>query len=63
MSLQFQVSEGGVSDFKEFVSLKLPSAARSWLLKAPLLRFVLGCSRSVSGVFQTNRRAFLEDGR
>ena len=36
MNLQFQLSEGRVSDLKEFVSLKLPPSARSWLLRAPL---------------------------
>ena len=55
MSLQFQLSEGGVSDLKEFVSLKLPPAARSWLLEAPLSGSFSDVRGAYQGVFQTDR--------
>ncbi len=55
MSLEFQLSEGGVSDLREFVSLKLPSAARSWLLEAPLSGLFSDIRGAYQGVFQTNR--------
>ena len=55
MSLQFQLSEGGVSDLKEFVSLKLPPAARSWLLEAPLSGLFSDVRGAYQGVFQTDR--------
>ena len=55
MSLQFQLSEGGVSDLQEFVSLKLPPAARSWLLEAPLSGLFSDVRGAYQGVFQTDR--------
>ena len=55
MNLQFQLSEGKVSDLKEFVSLKLPPSARSWLLGAPLSGEFSDVRGAYQGVFQTDR--------
>ena len=61
MSLQFQLSEGGVSDLKEFVSLKLP--LRQEVSCSGLSGLFSDVRGAYQGVFQTIARAFLEDGR
>ncbi len=55
MSLQFQLSEARVSEKRQFVSLKLPPAARSWLLEAPVSGVFSDIRGTYQGVFQTNR--------